>query len=102
MFETIVTRFGTWDALAFFASMTAAVFLLIRYYMLTRKLVLWHTAPAPVQLCLAVMAVYQGGVAVSVFVGSQAGPREACAYLLLAITSIVLVVNLDRNGRSAA
>lgn len=96
----VIERFTTWDALAFFSSLTACVFLLIRRHMLRGDLTLWHTAPSVVQACLSVLALYMGLVAISLLHGSHATPREASAYLILAVTSIVMVVNLDRNGRA--
>lgn len=96
----VFERFTSWDALAFFSSLTACVFLLIRRQMLRDDLGLWHTAPRVVQACLSLLALYMGGVAITLLRGGHAGPREACAYLFLAITAVVMVVNLDRNGRA--
>lgn len=91
--------FATWDALAFFSSLTAGVFLLIRRHMLRGGMGLWHDAPRMVQASLSALAIYMGGVAVSLLCGWHADQREAAAYFLLAVSSVVMVVNLDRNGR---
>lgn len=100
MLEQVLQAYLTWDALAFFSSATAGTFLLIRRHMLRDGARRWHSAPHPVQFCLSVLAIYMGGVAVSLLVGGHAGQREAVAYLLLAVKSVVMVVNLDLNGRA--
>lgn len=89
----------TWDALAFGSSVTAGAFLGIRRYMLRASIGLWHTAPVGVQACLSLLAIYMGCVSVSLLLGDHASPREATAYFLLALSAVVMVVNLDRNGR---
>lgn len=97
--DNLATIYLTWDALAFGSSLIAGVFLGIRRHMLRGEIGLWHTAPVGVQACLALMAIYMGGVAVSLLFGGHASPREAGAYFLLAVSAVVMVVNLDRNGR---
>lgn len=99
MLDQAFSIYVNWDALAFFSSLVAGVFLLIRRHMLHDGVRRWHSAPHVVQFCLSVLSIYMGGVTVSLLVGYHAGQREAVAYLLLAITAVVMVVNLDRNGR---
>lgn len=88
------------DLVGLIGSTVACVALLLRRNMLRERFSTWHSASWPVRAALAVLAIYMGMAAVSIFFGAHAGQREAFAYAVLAAVSVVLVVNLDQSGRT--
>lgn len=87
------------DAVAAAASLIACGFLLLRRNMLRPSARTWHSAPPTVQLTLWCLAVYMGAVTLTIWFRHHATAREAVAYVLLAVSSVVMVINLDASGR---
>lgn len=89
-----------WDAAAFLATLIAGIFTLTRRTMLSRHLERWHAAPWPVQAVLAAQAAFFGYIAVTIARGEHVSQRETIAYVISAVASVVLVVNLEWTGRT--
>lgn len=87
------------DAVAAAASLIACGFLLLRRNMLRPGARTWYSAPPLVQASLFLMAVYMGAVTISLWSRQHASLREAGAYVLLAVSAVVMVANLDASGR---
>lgn len=93
---------AAWDCAAVIASAASCIFTLTRRTMLSGQHGTWHSAPGIVQGVLAFQAILMGMVAMSILSGSHAGQRETVVYVVSAIVSAVLVVNLTLTGRKDA
>jgi len=95
----MMTAQAAWDCAAVIASAATCIFTLTRRTMLSGQHGTWHSAPGLVQAVLAFQAILMGMVAMSILAGAHAGQRETVVYVVSALVSAVLVVNLTRTGR---
>lgn len=88
------------DLVGLIGSSVACATLLMRRNMLRHGFKTWHSASWVVQAALALLAIFMGMVAVSIFCGWRPNPRESFAYAVLGAVAFVLLVNLDQSGRT--
>lgn len=89
------------DLWAFVAAFTAGSAMAIRAKMLRPHQRAWTHAPIVVWVSLSVTALGLLMAGVTIMVGAHASPREAMVYSLLAACAVVMLLNLNRNGRQA-
>lgn len=93
-----MTPVDIWAAAAAFLAGSAIA---IRGHMLRPHQRAWTHAPAAVWLCLAFLGITLLMAAVGLLFGLHASAHEAVIYTALAVTAVVMLWNLNRNGRLA-
>ena len=88
-----------WDAAAVVASFASCVFIFTRRRMLSGDHPRWHSAGVLVQVVLALQAIFMGCVAISILRGAHATQRETFVYIVSAVVSVAMTINLNRTGR---
>lgn len=93
-----MTPLDLWAAVA---ASIGATSIAMRAFMLRPRQGAWAAAPAPVWIGLSALGIVLGMAAASLWFGrDHANGREALVYSALAVSSVALIWNLNRNGRA--